>query len=66
MGLEDMPMDDWKIRSAAGKEYAFDSEEEARQALPEYGDGATLWKRRAYRGILHLTMSPGGWKEVTD
>ncbi|MFJ8434007.1 hypothetical protein ACIQ9P_22165 [Kitasatospora sp. NPDC094019] len=64
-GLAGMPMEDWKIRTPKGKEYAFDTEAEARAALPEYDEGSTLWKRRVYRGILNTTMSPRGWQEVT-
>ncbi|MEV7770691.1 hypothetical protein [Kitasatospora sp. NPDC086791] len=63
-GLAGMPMDEWKIRTAKGKEYAFDTEQEAREALPEYGAGSALWKRKAYRGIAGITMSPGGWIQV--
>ncbi|WP_159393939.1 hypothetical protein [Streptomyces sp. NRRL F-5755] len=57
-------MNEWKIRTAAGKEYVFDTEEEARAALPEYGEGSTLWKRKVYRGIASTTMSPKGWIQV--
>ncbi|MEU2788811.1 hypothetical protein [Streptomyces sp. NPDC007100] len=64
-GLAGMPMDEWKIRTAGGKEYVFDSEDEARAALPDYGEGGTLWKRRAYRGIANTTVSSTGWIDVT-
>ncbi|MEU6991135.1 hypothetical protein ABZ953_10825 [Streptomyces sp. NPDC046465] len=63
-GLAGMPAEEWKIRTGEGKEYAFDTEEEARDALPEYGEGSTLWKRKVYRGIANLTMSPDGWTQV--
>ncbi|MFD9592218.1 hypothetical protein ACFWA9_05590 [Kitasatospora sp. NPDC059973] len=57
-------MDEWKIRTAKGREYVFDSEQEAREALPEYGDGSTVWKRKVYRGIADVTMSPEGWTQI--
>ncbi|WP_030670014.1 hypothetical protein [Streptomyces sp. NRRL B-1347] len=63
-GLAGMPMDEWKVRTAKGKEYVFDTREEAVEALPEYGEGATVWKRRVYRGIANMTMSPEGWRQV--
>ncbi|MFF3074982.1 hypothetical protein ACFVSN_44365 [Kitasatospora sp. NPDC057904] len=59
-------MDDWKIRTPRGKEYAFDTAEEARAALPEHHHGSTLWMRRAYCGLANTTtVSPCGWQKVT-
>ncbi|MGY0459592.1 hypothetical protein ACW14Y_04965 [Kitasatospora sp. cg17-2] len=63
-GLAGMPMEEWKIRTAKGREYAFDTEDEARSARPEYGEGSTLWKRKAYRGIVNISTSPRGWTQV--
>ncbi|NEA56227.1 hypothetical protein G3I60_19245 [Streptomyces sp. SID13666] len=65
-GLAGMPMDEWKIRNPKGREFIFDSEEEAREALPGYGEGSTIWKRRVYRGIANTTRSPQGWIQVTE
>ncbi|MEV0194457.1 hypothetical protein ACIPYS_39560 [Kitasatospora sp. NPDC089913] len=63
-GLAGMPMDEWKIRTPNGKEYAFDTEQEAREALHEYDPGSTLWKRKAYRGFAGISTSPRGWTQV--
>ncbi|MGW1075072.1 glycosyltransferase [Streptomyces sp. NPDC002537] len=63
-GLAGMPMTEWKIRTPAGKEHIFDSEQEAREALPEYDEGSTIWKRRVHRGIANTTMSPRSWTQV--
>ncbi|WP_066931609.1 hypothetical protein [Streptomyces sp. NBRC 110611] len=60
-----MPMEEWKIRTAKGKEYVFDSEDEAYEALPEYGEGSTVWKRRVHRGIANISLSSTGWIDVT-
>lgn len=60
-----MPTDERKIRTAEGMEYAFDTEEQTRDALPEYGDGATMWKRKAHRSAVFTSHSAAGWKQVT-
>ncbi|MFF7130642.1 hypothetical protein ACF07Y_38560 [Streptomyces sp. NPDC016566] len=52
------------IRDTKGRKYSYDSEEEAFEALTEYGEGATVWARDVYR-VLFFTRSVDGWQQVT-
>ncbi|GHI07718.1 hypothetical protein AQI88_25710 [Streptomyces cellostaticus] len=63
-GLAGVPGGEWMVRDAKGRKYSFDSEEEAFEALPEYGEGATVWTRDVYR-VLFFTRSVDGWQQVT-
>ncbi|WP_162688775.1 MULTISPECIES: hypothetical protein [unclassified Streptomyces] len=63
-GLAAMPMPEWKVRTAKGKEYVADSEAEAREMAGEYGPGSSVWERQAYRGIALTTISSTGWYQV--
>lgn len=64
MGLAGLPGREWMIKDAKGRKHAFDSEEEAFEELPEYGEGATVWTRDVYR-LLFATKSLDGWKQLT-
>ncbi|SCD99554.1 hypothetical protein GA0115243_105652 [Streptomyces sp. ScaeMP-e83] len=64
IGLAGMPMPEWKIRTAKGKEYIFDSLEEAVDALPGYGEGATIWRRDVYRTAPFVTKTQNPWRQV--
>ncbi|MBV7246452.1 MULTISPECIES: hypothetical protein [Streptomyces] len=64
IGLAGMPMPEWKIRTGTGKEYIFDSLEEAAEALPGYGEGATVWRRDVYRATPFVTGTQRPWRQV--
>ncbi|APS20972.1 hypothetical protein TK78_20060 [Streptomyces sp. Tue 6075] len=64
IGLAGMPMPEWKIRTAEGKEYIFDSLEEAVEALPGHGEGATIWQRDVYRTTPFVTRTQKPWRQV--
>ncbi|MFI5724848.1 hypothetical protein [Streptomyces cyaneofuscatus] len=64
IGLAGMPMPEWKIRTGHGKEYVFDSLEEAVEALPDYGEGATIWRRDVYRATPFITATRRPWRQV--
>ncbi|MGW0966553.1 hypothetical protein [Streptomyces sp. NPDC002516] len=63
MGAAGMPGREFMIKDAKGRKYSFDSEQEAFEELPEYGEGATVWTREVYR-VLFMTKSVDGWKHV--
>ncbi|MFF3559593.1 hypothetical protein ACFYXS_06090 [Streptomyces sp. NPDC002574] len=65
MGLAGLPDREWMITDAKGRKYNYDSEEEAFEELPEYGDGATVWTREVYRALF-VTKSIDGWKQVPN
>ncbi|MFF3114658.1 hypothetical protein ACFVSN_36420 [Kitasatospora sp. NPDC057904] len=64
MGLESMPGVEWKIMDAKGRNYSYDSEEEALEELHEYGPGASVWRREVYRVTIFFTRSVNGWQQV--
>lgn len=63
MGLAGLPGREWMIKDAKGRKYNYDSEEEAFEELPEYGEGATVWTREVYR-VMFVTKSTDGWKQL--
>ncbi|MFF5019811.1 hypothetical protein [Streptomyces sp. NPDC001165] len=63
-GLAGVPGREWMIRDAKGRKYSYDLEEEAIEALPEYGAGAAVWTRAVCR-VLFFTRSVDGWQQVT-
>ncbi|MFG2119683.1 hypothetical protein [Streptomyces sp. NPDC048710] len=63
-GLAGLPGREWMIRDAKGRKHSYDSEAEAFEALPEHGEGATVWTRDVYR-VLFITRSVEGWQQVT-
>ncbi|MFJ4844069.1 MULTISPECIES: hypothetical protein [unclassified Streptomyces] len=65
MGLAGLPDREWMIKDAKGRKYNYDSEEEAFEELPEYGEGATVWTREVYRALF-VTKSIDGWKQVPN
>ena len=62
-GAGNLPGREWMIKDAKGRKYSYDSIEEAREELADFGEGATLWTREFYR-VMFITKSVLGSQQI--